>query len=101
MAFLIHYCEPIQYGSKTITLHHFVSHEHDPITGMRHWVDTPSEAERYEDEEQAHPDQMLYGGEIISDSRLYRMGLRPAYGSTAVAGWTRLEESGAEIGAEL
>jgi hypothetical protein len=101
MAFLIHYCEPIEYGNRTMTLHHFVSRERDPITGMRHWVDTPGEAEHYEEEEQAHSDQTLYGGEIISDSKLYRMGLRPTYGSMAVAGWTRLEESGAEIGMEL
>jgi hypothetical protein len=92
-AFLIHSVEEVLDGPDVLELNRFVSQERDPISGLRHWVDAPAEAEHYDKPYAAHQDALLYGGVVVSERDLHRLGIRAEYDALAVAGWVKLEPS--------
>jgi hypothetical protein len=96
-AFLIHSIDEVRDGDEILELSRFVSQERDSITGHRSWVESPGEAEHYDRPYTAHQDALLYGGVVVSERDLHRLGLRDEYDALAVAGWVKLEPSTIEL----
>lgn len=96
-AFLIHSIEEVHDGPDVLELNRFISQERDPITGLRHWIDAPAEAEHYDKPYSAHQDALIYGGVVVSERDLHRLGLRENFDVMAAAGWVKLEPSTSEL----
>jgi hypothetical protein len=92
-AFLVHSVEEVHDDHDVLELNRFISQERDPITGYRHWVESPGEAEHYDKPYAAHQDALIYGGVVVSERDLHRLGIRAEYDALAVAGWVKLEPS--------
>lgn len=98
MAFLIYEAHDVYSDRDTfVTLYSFVSQARDPITGYRGWVESPMDAEWYDDPYPAHQDRLLYGGYVIKHEDLDRLGLVEAPETPAFAGFVRLEPSTVEL----